>query len=296
MDGILCLDKPQDITSFVCCAKLRRLVGEKKVGHGGTLDPMATGVLPILFGKATRALDLIPAQDKRYVATLRFGFVSETLDIWGEVTPTGKPVPTLSEIESALPSFRGDILQIPPMTSALKQQGQRLYTLARQGITVDRPARPVTVFSLDILQYDPDKGELTIDCHCSKGTYIRTICDDLGAKLGCGAVMIALRRTRAAGLPIEQAVELCKVEELAASDPEGLKALVRPIEDLFTDYPAVTVSAKQAVRFRNGGALEIARLSSPVSEGLIRVKDPDGVFLGLGEPKDGSLKIVKLFV
>ncbi len=296
MDGILCLDKPQDITSFLCCAKMRRMTGEKKVGHGGTLDPMATGVLPILFGKATRALDLIPAQDKRYTATMRFGFTSDTLDIWGDVSPTGKPAPSLEEIEAVLPSFRGDILQIPPMTSALKQQGQRLYTLARQGITVDRPPRPVTVFSLDILQYDADKGELTIDCHCSKGTYIRTICDDLGAKLGCGAIMIALRRTMAAGFSIDKALPLCKAEELATNSPDGLMPHIRPIESLFDAYPAVSVSERQAVRFRNGGALDVARLFTPVGTGPVRVKAPDGLFLGLGEAKDGQLKIIKLFV
>ena len=162
MDGIFCLDKPADMTSFQCCAALRRLLGEKKIGHGGTLDPMATGVLPILVGRATRALDLLPVHDKRYTATLRFGYTSDTLDVWGTVTPTGRPLPSLSAIEAALPAFRGGIRQIPPMMSALKKDGVRLYDLARQGVEIEREARPVTIYSLDILGYDPAAGELRL--------------------------------------------------------------------------------------------------------------------------------------
>ena len=194
MDGILCLDKPDHMTSFACCAVLRRLVGEKKAGHTGTLDPMATGVLPVLFGRATRAIPLLPVQDKRYTATLTFGYCSDTLDIWGKVEPTGADAPALGDIEAVLPAFRGEIWQVPPMMSALKRDGVRLYDLARRGIEVEREARAVTVQRLDIVDYDPQKGILTLDCACSKGTYIRTICDDLGRRLGCGAVMSALRR------------------------------------------------------------------------------------------------------
>ena len=199
MDGILCLDKPDTMTSFACCAVLRRLVGEKKAGHTGTLDPMATGVLPVLFGRATRAIPFLPVQDKRYTATLTFGYRSDTLDIWGKVEATGAPVPSPRAVEAALPAFRGEIRQVPPMMSALKRDGVRLYDLARRGIEVEREARPVTVRRLDILEYDPGKGILTLDCACSKGTYIRVICDDLGRLLGCGAVMSGLRRTEAAG-------------------------------------------------------------------------------------------------
>lgn len=151
MDGILCLDKPENMTSFACCAVLRRFMQEKKAGHTGTLDPMATGILPILFGRATRAIPLLPVQDKRYTATLTFGCTSDTLDIWGNVTSTGKPVPPLDAIEAALPAFRGDIRQVPPMMSALKRDGVRLYDLARRGIEVEREARPVTVHRLELL-------------------------------------------------------------------------------------------------------------------------------------------------
>lgn len=291
MDGILCMDKPAEITSFVCCAKARRILGEKKAGHAGTLDPMATGVLPILLGKATRALDLIPSHDKRYTATMQFGLTSDTLDIWGNVQKTEKKPPVLSEIEAVLPRFRGDILQVPPMTSALKKDGKRLYELARQGIEVERQPRPITVYRLEILAYEPENGTLTFDCHCSKGTYIRSICDDIGRLLGCGAVMTALRRTGAAGFTLSDCVTFETLEAAVEKEP-----YILPIEKVFSVYPAVTVSAAQAVRFRNGGALAAERLKMPLPQTPVRVFAPDGVFLGLGQEKEQSLAVLKLFV
>ncbi|MBO5797822.1 MAG: tRNA pseudouridine(55) synthase TruB, partial [Clostridia bacterium] len=199
VSGILCLDKPEEMTSFSCCAVVRRLLATKKVGHAGTLDPMATGVLPVLVGGATRALDFLPDHTKRYVATLRFGATSDTLDVWGTVQETGGALPTRAAVEEALTHFRGDILQVPPMMSALKRDGVRLYDLARQGIEVEREARPVTVHALTLLDFDQTAGTAVLDCTCSKGTYIRTLCDDIGRLLGCGAVMTGLRRTVAAG-------------------------------------------------------------------------------------------------
>lgn len=291
MDGILCIDKGMDVTSFVCCAIARRILQEKKVGHAGTLDPMATGVLPILLGKATRALDFLPTHDKRYVATMRFGFTSDTLDVWGQVSPTGQAVPTLAQIESVLPRFRGDIMQVPPMTSALKKDGKRLYELAREGIEIEREARPVTVYALDIVEYCAEKGELTIDCKCSKGTYIRSVCDDIGKALGCGAVMIALRRTEAAGFTLQDCVPLNDDTEKAT-----LLGRILPIESVFLPYPAVSVSEAQAVRFRNGGALDVKRLRGEIPAGILRVKAPDNTFLGLGQVQEGELKIVRVFV
>jgi len=201
MDGIICLDKPQNMTSFYLLrSRYDGCWAERKIGHAGTLDPMATGVLPLLVGRATRALDLLPVHDKRYTAVMRFGMVSDTQDIWGSVTRTQKAPPSLGAIEAALPAFRGEIRQVPPMMSALKKDGVRLYELARQGIEVERQARGATIYSLDIVDYNPEKGELTIDCLCSRGTYIRTLCHDLGQMLdGVGGVMTALRRTMAAG-------------------------------------------------------------------------------------------------
>ena len=215
MDGILCIDKPEGMTSFLCVAVVRRLLGVKKIGHAGTLDPNATGVLPLLIGRATKTLDRLPVHDKSYTATLRFGAVSDTLDVWGQVQETGKPLPTLAEVEAALPRFRGEIMQVPPMTSALKKDGVRLYDLARQGIEVEREARPITIYELVLLEYNEKEGLLTLHCACSKGTYIRTLCDDLGRVLGCGAVMTALRRTAAAGYPLSDCITLDQAKEMA---------------------------------------------------------------------------------
>ncbi|MBE6757125.1 MAG: tRNA pseudouridine(55) synthase TruB [Ruminococcaceae bacterium] len=293
MNGILCLDKPSDMTSFSCCAVVRRLLGTKKVGHGGTLDPQATGVLPILVGNATRALDFLPDHTKRYVATLRFGAVSNTLDVWGQVFETHKPLPTQAAVEAALPAFRGHIMQVPPMVSALKKDGKRLYDLARQGIEVEREARPVTVHALTLLAFDEAEGTAVLDCTCSKGTYIRTICDDLGRVLGCGAVMTALRRTAAIGLSEEQALTLDTARALA--EDGTLAARLIPIEQALSEYPAHTVSEAQAVRFRNGGALALNRLKGNPPVGLTRVYAPDDTFLGLGRPEADELRIARLF-
>lgn len=295
MDGILCLDKPQDITSFTCCAILRRLSGEKKIGHAGTLDPQATGVLPILLGRAAKALDLLPVHDKRYVAAVQFGCVSDTLDVWGNVTPTGAPYPTPAAVEAALPAFRGEILQVPPMVSALKVDGRRLYDLAREGVEVERQPRPVTIYALHLLDYDQQAGRLTLDCHCSKGTYIRTLCDDLGRVLGCGAVMSGLRRVMAAGWSIESAVTLDAVR--AAAESGMLSQCILPIESAFAVYPTVAVSAAQAVRLTNGGALSLERIRTAVpTDTPVRVHDPDGRFLGIARVRGEELVGVKCFV
>ena len=288
MDGIICMDKPEGMTSFLCVAILRRLLGVKKVGHAGTLDPNATGVLPLLVGRATKTLDRLPVHDKSYTATMRFGAVSDTLDVWGTVTETGSPLPTRAAVEAALPAFRGDIMQVPPMTSALKKDGVRLYELARQGIEIEREARPVTIYELELLEYDETAGELTIHCACSKGTYIRTLCDDLGRMLGCGAVMTALRRTAAAGYTLADCITVDEAKALAEAGQLGTRVL--PIETILASYPAITVTAPQAARFRNGGALDLARLKATV-EGPVRVYDPDGVCMALGVPVDGQLQM-----
>lgn len=287
-NGILCINKDSDMTSFLCCAITRRLLGIKKVGHAGTLDPNATGVLPLLVGRATKALDRLPHHDKRYTATMRFGTVSDTLDIWGKTERTGAPPPSLTAIEEALPALRGDILQVPPMTSALKKDGVRLYDLARRGIEIERQARPVTVYSLDILSYDACKGELIIDCHCSKGTYIRTICDDLGRMLGCGAVMTALCRTMAAGYTLSDCITI--EEARARAQDNTLDAQILPVESAFISYPQISVTPAQAKRFCNGGALALDRLRAPIDK-TTRVYDPSGKFLGLGVPMNGELKV-----
>jgi len=295
MNGILCLDKPQEMTSFSCCALLRRLTGEKKVGHAGTLDPMATGVLPLMFGKATRAIPLLPTHNKRYRATLQFGKRSDTLDIWGDVTETGHVLPPLTEIEAALPAFRGEILQVPPMMSALKKDGVRLYDLARQGIEIEREARPITIHTLEIVQYDTENGLLQLLCDCSAGTYIRTLCDDLGRVLGCGAVMTALRREAAAGYALSEC--LTPGDCRKAAEDGSLFGKILPVDTAFTVYPAVTVTAAQGTRFRNGGELAVDRGSGlPQGAETVRIYDPEQTFLGLGRADAEAVRIVRLFV
>lgn len=291
MNGILCLDKPQDMTSFVACACVRRALGVKKTGHAGTLDPMATGVLPILCGNATRVLDFLPSHDKRYTVTITFGLQSDTDDIWGAVETTGKPLPTEAALEAALVPLRGDILQVPPMVSAIKKDGVRLYELARQGIEIEREARPVTIHDLTLLSFDGETAVL--DCTCSKGTYMRVIASDLGRALGCGAVMSGLRRTLAVGFTEADCLSLDAVRAHAASGTVG--DVLLPTDRVLSCYPALTVTAPQATRFQNGGALMQERLQAPV-DGLTRVYAPDGRFVGLGRPVGDELAVAKLFL
>ena len=291
MQGILCLDKPQEMTSFIACACVRRALGVKKTGHAGTLDPMATGVLPILCGGATRALEWLPDHDKRYLVTVQFGAVSDTQDIWGTVEKTQKPLPTREALEEALIAFRGEILQTPPMMSAIKKDGVRLYELARKGIEIEREARPVTVHTLELLSFDGETAVL--DCACSKGTYMRVIAADLGEKLGCGALMSGLRRTLAAGFALSECLTLEQVREAAANGTVAEHIL--PVDRVLSCYPSVTVTAAQANRFANGGALSPERLQTAV-DGVTRVYAPDGRFLGLGKPKEDELAVARLFL
>ncbi len=288
MDGVFCLDKPAGISSFAACSRVRRTLGAEKAGHAGTLDPMATGVLPVFIGSATKALAYLPSQGKRYRLEVRFGLVSDTEDIWGKVTPTGGVLPDLSAIEAALPRFRGEIEQIPPMVSALKHNGVRLYRLARQGEEIPRPARKITVTRLEICSFRGDT--LTLDCSCSKGAYMRTLAADLGRALGCGAVMSALRRTEAAGFTLGDCVTS---DHLAQMPPECLMKRIMPVDSALGQYPAVTVTCAQAKRFQNGGGLFLNRLAVSVS-GLTRVYAPNGAFLGLGQPSGELLAAVRL--
>ena len=202
MTGIIIVDKPQEFTSFDVVAVMRGLLHTKKVGHGGTLDPMATGVLPIFAGGATKAVDIVPDSDKSYRAGFALGYKSDTLDIWGNVTGSGMAAVTTAMLEKALEKFRGDIMQIPPMYSALKVGGQKHCDLEREGIEVERKPRPIRITRLERVEFDGQKGVIEVDC--SAGTYIRTLIDVIGAELGTGAVMTSLVRTRACGLGIWQ--------------------------------------------------------------------------------------------
>jgi len=295
MNGVLIINKPMDFTSFDAVAVTRKVSGQRKLGHCGTLDPNATGVLPVLLGGATKAQDILPNHDKEYVAELKFGTKTDTLDIWGKVLSEEKSSVTKEQFEAVLPNFRGEIMQVPPMYSALKQQGQRLYDLARQGIEVKREARPVTVYSLTSEGFDQENQTAKIRIKCSKGTYIRSLIDDIGNALGTVAVMTALCRTSACGFSLEQSIT---IDGLKALTPDEIKERLLPIETLFESYLQVNVSEAQSVRFKNGGALSLERLrnlpKNYMENEIFRVKYEDK-FLGLGIIKEKELKIFKLF-
>lgn len=295
MNGVLILNKPMEFTSFDAVAVTRKVSTQRKTGHCGTLDPNATGVLPVLLGAATKAQDILPDHDKEYVAELKFGIKTDTLDIWGEVIGEEETHITQEMLRGIIPQFTGDIMQVPPMYSALKQNGQRLYDLARQGIEVKREARPVTIYSLTLEEFSQENQSAKIRVSCSKGTYIRSLIDDIGTALGTHAVMTSLCRTTACGFTLDDAIS---VEVLKTLTPDQVKARLLPIEKLFVPYREVKVSEAQAKRFRNGGALGVERLRSlpkDNSQGeIFRVKYEDS-FLGLGVIKEAELKIFKLF-
>ncbi len=299
MNGVLLIDKPKEFTSFDVIAVVRGLTGQRKAGHTGTLDPNATGVLPVLLGSATKAQDLIPNHDKKYIADFQLGITTDTLDIWGkELTKTESDI-TEEQITSALDDFRGEIWQLPPMFSAVQKNGQRLYDLARKGIEVKREKRKVTVYSLTLLEFDRKTQCGKLEVFCSKGTYVRTITDDMGAKLGVGAVMTGLRRVEACGFSIDDCVTLDKLKEL--KEQGELLSALRSVEGLFSDYPALYISPMQAKRFSNGGALDISRTAlrekAPEDKQIFRVCENTAGFLGLGivNREINQIKIYKLF-
>ena len=283
-NGILIIDKPADWTSMDVCAKLRGILKEKKIGHGGTLDPMATGVLPVFVGSATRAVEFAEKGDKEYIAGLRLGLVTNTQDTTGETLEERPVVVDREALEAVLPRFTGPIAQVPPMFSAIKRDGKKLYELARAGREVERAPRPVTIHALEILERR-GPAEYLLRVRCSKGTYVRTLCHDIGALLGCGGCMSSLRRTMAAGYTLPQAVTL----EQAA---EGGEALLLPLDSLFLDIPAYTIpTQRQEARCRNGNPLPAAGLQP----GAYRVYGQGGEFLCLSRVEGDQLVSIKNF-
>lgn len=299
MNGILIIDKPQDFTSFDVVAVMRRLCSQKKIGHTGTLDPMATGVLPLLLGSAARAQAILPDSDKEYTASFQLGVTTDTLDSTGRVlSRTEDFTVTREELCQALTMFRGDILQTPPMYSAVSKDGKRLYELARKGIEVEREKRPVTVSRLDVLSYNENTACGQLHIACSKGTYVRSLIDDVGRSLKCGGIMTALRRTKACGFSLSDALTLDVMKEL--SETGRIEEQLRPVESLFLSYRGITVTKAQSIRFQNGGALDLCRTAlrdNYSDKAIVRVKAPDGRFLGLGmaDTEKQSLAIYKLF-
>lgn len=283
MNGIVIVDKPQGWTSQDVTARLRRVYNTRRIGHGGTLDPMATGVLPVFVGRATRGVEFFEHAEKTYETVLRLGIATDTEDTTGTVLEKRPVNATAREVEQALSGFRGDILQVPPMYSALKVDGQKLYDLARKGKEVERQPRPITIHELTMLGMDGTDVRLRV--RCSKGTYIRTLCKDIGAALGCGGTMAALRRIQAGEYTESEAAPLETL--LAEEKPERY---LRPVDSMFRQYPAVTLTANQEKRCRNGNAF-----SRNLPEGTYRAYSQQGEFLMLARVESSVMSTIKSF-
>lgn len=293
MTGIIPLKKSENMTSFLAVKRVRGITGEKKCGHTGTLDPMATGVLPVALGGATRFIELLPTHIKAYKATFKLGIKTDTLDIWGEVTEESKKTASLEQVLEILPQFTGKIRQVPPMYSALKKDGVRLYELARQGIEVEREERECKIFKLEISQLS--ENEFSLYTECSAGTYIRSLIGDMGDVLNTGATMTSLNRTYACGISEDECITLDELENYR--DNDELEKIIIPVDKILMSYPSVSVSKAQGVRFKNGGELFKGRIKGNVPEGLVRVYS-ESEFLGLGEalPESENLTVKRVYV
>ena len=291
MNGILVVDKPTGITSQIVISAVRKVTGERRVGHCGTLDPLASGVLPVMVGKATKACEFLMDHEKTYTASIRLGVTTDSEDITGQVLTTHDgPLPSFAEFRAAAETFVGEIEQVPPMYSALKQNGQKLVDLARQGITVERAPRKVSIHSIRAYEQD---GEFLLDVHCSRGTYIRTLCAEIGRILGCGACMSALRRTSVGQFSVAQSIPL---ESLRTYSPEQAEEALIPLEQLFTHLPEITLPPFFARLYGNGERIALEKLRSAFpqeaqKEQLYRVYTPDGRFT-LGEVTEWNGKPV----
>ena len=283
MNGIVIIDKPEGWTSQDVVSKLRGVLHTKRIGHGGTLDPMATGVLPVFVGRATRAVEFFEHAEKTYETVLRLGIATDTEDITGTVLEEKEVSVTEEQLLAVLKTFVGDIQQIPPMYSALKINGQKLCDLARKGREVERQPRTITIYKLECLEFSGESAKLLV--HCSKGTYIRTLCKDIGQALGCGGCMASLRRVTAGEYTSDEAVPLAALVE--AADPE---TYLRGVDTMFAGYPAVTLTAKQEKRCRCGNSFSVTMAS-----GTYRAYSQTGEFLALTKVEDGVMSTVKSF-
>lgn len=286
MNGIILVDKPCGWTSHDVVGKLRGILHERRIGHSGTLDPMATGLLVVFAGRATRAVEFAEADSKEYIAGLRLGVSTDTQDTTGNVLNTCETLPSKDELIAAANGFLGEISQIPPMYSAIKMNGKKLYELARRGEIVERSPRKVTISKLELV--GEDKCDYILDIHCSKGTYIRTLCSDIGDKLGCGGCMSSLRRVKAGVFSITQAHTMEQIQ--AAADLGGLDGIIIPVDTLFTDKPNLTVNEFEEKKLRNGNTIK-----TKSADGTYRVYSESGEFLLLAEVKDNLLKTIKSF-
>ena len=283
MNGIVIIDKPQGWTSQDVTARLRRVYNTRRIGHGGTLDPMATGVLPVFVGRATRAVEFFEHAEKTYETVLLLGRTTDTQDVTGTVVEEKEVSITSEQIEAVLPRFRGEIMQIPPMYSALKVNGRKLYELARKGKEVERQPRPITIFELTNLGFDGTRLRLRVQC--SKGTYIRTLCQDIGDALGTGGCMEELRRVRAGDYDLSQAVPLETL--LESHTPENY---LRSMDTMFLEYPSVKLTSNQETRCRNGNPFSVKLM-----DGTYRAYSEQGEFLMLAKVEDGIMSTIKSF-
>lgn len=276
------INKPENYTSFDVVAVMRKLLKTKKIGHAGTLDPMATGVLPILAGNATKIQNMLQGSSKEYRAKFRLGLITDTEDTSGKILKKNPVNVNIETLKKSISEFVGKIKQVPPMYSAIKKDGVRLYSLARQGIDVSREKRVVTIDDIKLENYNEEMQEATMLVRCSKGTYIRTLCADIGTRLGCGAAMSELERTRVGSFTLEESITLDKAKELASENK--LDKLLLSIDSVLSKYSAVKVTDAQTVRFLNGGGLAFDRISVKDAQDSqkLRVYGTDGKFLGLG--------------
>ena len=294
MNGILCVNKPQDFTSFDVVAKLRGILQMKRLGHGGTLDPMATGVLPVFVGNATKACDIMPDNTKSYRAGFRFGCTSDTQDVWGKIENCSDSSVSKEDILAVLPGFTGRIMQLPPMYSAVQVNGKRLYDLARQGIEVEREAREIEVDSLTLTGYDAEKREGFLEISCGKGTYIRTIINDIGERLGCGGIMTSLVRTSSCGFTLDDCYTFEQIQQ--ARDEGRLEELILPADRVFVSLPAIKLGEAQTRMYRSGVKLDLNRVGGirPDSD-TYRIYGFDGGFIGTAvtDRENGVLRVGK---
>ena len=294
MNGILCVNKPQDFTSFDVVAKLRGILQMKRLGHGGTLDPMATGVLPVFVGCATKACDIMPDNTKSYRAGFRLGCTSDTQDVWGTVSELSGKAVAESDILAVLPEFTGRIMQLPPMYSAVQVNGKRLYDLARQGIEVEREAREIEVSGLVLESYDSVSREGVLSIECGKGTYIRTIINDIGEKLGCGGIMTSLVRTSSCGFSLDECFTFEQIQQ--ARDEGRLEELILPVDRVFEALPAIRLGEAQTRMYRSGVKLDISRVRDVRPDAdTYRVYGNDGAFIGtcVTDRENGVIRVGK---
>lgn len=284
VSGVLLLDKPTGVSSNHALQTARRLLNAAKAGHTGTLDPLASGLLPLCFGEATKVSQFLLGADKTYRARARLGITTTTGDSEGEVLRERPVAVNAARLAAALAAHTGDLLQVPPMYSALKQGGERLYALARRGETVERPARPVHVSRLELLEFDESGFEVDLDC--SKGTYVRSLVEDIGEALGCGAHITALRRLRVGALDVRQAMDLERLRALAADDPNAPDACLIPIADALAHLPQLELAPPEAASLQRGQA---QTLRQPLADGWVAVFTQQRQFIGMAEARDGRL-------